>query len=93
MDEEGRDTGGDRQQGGTANPSTSGNPNRMPGKLSAEGTYGPTGTTSRKRRSARPHWRLTLGDESTRLKDKINSVLQEGVHDILLNLGGRVLHR
>ena len=31
--------------------------------------------------------RLTLGDESTRLKDKINSVLQEGIHDILLNLG------
>ena len=31
--------------------------------------------------------RLTLGDESTRLKDKINSVLHEGSHDILLNLG------
>ena len=31
--------------------------------------------------------RLTLGDESRRLKDKINSVLQDGIHDILLNLG------
>ena len=31
--------------------------------------------------------RFTLGDESTRLKDKITSVLQEGFHDILLNLG------
>ena len=31
--------------------------------------------------------RLTLGEESTRLKDKVNSVLQAGVHDILLNLG------
>jgi anti-sigma B factor antagonist len=31
--------------------------------------------------------RLTLGDNSLRLKDKINSVLQDGRHNILLNLG------
>ena len=30
---------------------------------------------------------LTLADGSVRLKDKINSVLQEGSHNILLNLG------
>jgi anti-sigma B factor antagonist len=31
--------------------------------------------------------RLTLGDNSVRLKDKINSVLQDGSLNILLNLG------
>ena len=31
--------------------------------------------------------RLTLGDDSTRLKDKINSVLHDGTRHILLNLG------
>jgi anti-sigma B factor antagonist len=31
--------------------------------------------------------RLTLGDNSVRLKDKINSVLQAGGLNILLNLG------
>ena len=31
--------------------------------------------------------RLTLGDNSLRLKDKINSVLQDGSLNILLNLG------
>ena len=31
--------------------------------------------------------RLTLGDDSTRLKDKINSVIQQGSRQILLNLG------
>ena len=30
--------------------------------------------------------RLTLGDDSTRLKDKINSVLHDGSQHILLNL-------
>ena len=30
---------------------------------------------------------LTLGEASTRLKDKINSVLHEGSRNILLNLG------
>ena len=31
--------------------------------------------------------RLTLGDNSTRLKDTINSVLHDGTRNILLNLG------
>ena len=31
--------------------------------------------------------RLTLGDDSTRLKDKINSILHDGSRHILLNLG------
>lgn len=31
---------------------------------------------------------LTLGAESTRLKDKINSVLHAGIRNILVNLGG-----
>ncbi len=31
---------------------------------------------------------LTLGDDSVRLKDKINSALHQGSRDILLNLGG-----
>lgn len=30
---------------------------------------------------------LTLGDDSMRLKDKINSVVQQGRRNILLNLG------
>ncbi len=31
---------------------------------------------------------LTLGDDSVRLKDKINSALYQGSRNILLNLGG-----
>ena len=31
--------------------------------------------------------RLTLGDDSTRLKDKINSLIHQGSKNILLNLG------
>ena len=31
--------------------------------------------------------RLTLGDGSTRLNDKINSLIHQGTRDILLNLG------
>ena len=31
--------------------------------------------------------RLTLGDNSERLKDKINSMLHDGTRNILLNLG------
>ena len=31
--------------------------------------------------------RLTLGDDSTRLKNKINSVLHDGTRHILLNMG------
>ncbi len=31
--------------------------------------------------------RLTLGEESVRLKDKINSMLHQGIKNILINLG------
>jgi anti-sigma B factor antagonist len=32
--------------------------------------------------------RLTLGEESMRLKDKINSLLHQGARNILIDLGG-----
>ena len=37
--------------------------------------------------------RLTLGDDSMRLKDKVNSLLHDGMRNILLDLGDVSLHR